>query len=72
MPKECQGVAREINSGLDDPRIKTRIADLGATVFRNSPVEFGAFIAVYTEKWPKVIRAANIKAERLDPKGKVP
>jgi Tripartite tricarboxylate transporter family receptor len=44
-------LSREINAGLDDPRIKARIADLGATVFRSSPVEFGAFIAAYTEKW---------------------
>jgi tripartite-type tricarboxylate transporter receptor subunit TctC len=56
-------LSREINAGLDDPRIKARIADLGATVFRSSPVEFGAFIAAYTEKWTKVIRAANIKVQ---------
>jgi len=32
-------------------------------VFSGSPAEFGKFIAEETEKWGKVIRAANIKAE---------
>ena len=54
---------REINAGLAEPRLKAHIANLGATVFANSPAEFGTFIAAYTEKWAKVIRAADIKAE---------
>jgi len=54
---------KEINSGLADPRIKARFADLGATVFMGSPTDFGKFIAEETEKWGKVIRAANIKPE---------
>jgi tripartite-type tricarboxylate transporter receptor subunit TctC len=62
-PEIIERLSREINAGLDDPPIKARIADLGASVFRSSPAEFGAFIAAYTEKWAKVIRAANIKPE---------
>jgi len=54
---------KEINAGLADPRIKARFADLGFMVFDNSPADFGKFIAAETEKWAKVIRAANIKAE---------
>src|SRR5262245_5548506 len=54
---------KEINAALADPRIKARIAELGAAVFRTSPSEFGKFVADETEKWDKVIRAANIKAE---------
>jgi tripartite-type tricarboxylate transporter receptor subunit TctC len=54
---------KEINAGLADPRIKARIAELGATAFPTSPSEFGKFIANETEKWGKVIRAANIRAE---------
>jgi tripartite-type tricarboxylate transporter receptor subunit TctC len=53
----------EINAGLADPKMKARIADLGGTVFSGSPADFGKFIADETEKWGKVIRAANIKAE---------
>ena len=43
--------------------MKARFADLNFTVFPSSPGEFGRFIAEDTEKWRKVIRAANIKAE---------
>jgi hypothetical protein len=32
-------------------------------MFPGSPAEFGKFIADYTEKWAKVIRAAGVKAE---------
>ena len=51
----------EINAAITDPKMKTRIADLGGTVFVSSPAEFRAFITAYTEKWTKVIRAANIR-----------
>ena len=54
---------KEINAGLADPGIKARFADLGVTVFMGSPADFGKLIADETEKWGKVIRAANIKAE---------
>ena len=54
---------REINAGLADPRIKARIADLGNAPLVLSPAEYGKLLAGETEKWAKVIRAANIKAE---------
>ena len=54
---------KEINAGLADPKIKARYAELGATALAGSPANFGKFIADETEKWGKVIRAANIKAE---------
>jgi tripartite-type tricarboxylate transporter receptor subunit TctC len=54
---------RGINAGLADPKIKTRLADLGATVLAGSPADFGKLIAEETEKWGKVIRAANIKPD---------
>ena len=54
---------KEINAALADPKLKARFADLGATVFGGSPVDFAKFLADETEKWGKVIRAANIKAE---------
>ncbi len=38
-------------------------ADLGSTILAGSPADFGKLIAEETEKWGKVIRAANIKAE---------
>jgi len=52
-----------INAGLADPKMKARLADLGGTLLALSPPDFGKLIAEETEKWGKVIRAANIKAE---------
>jgi tripartite-type tricarboxylate transporter receptor subunit TctC len=54
---------KEINAALADPKMKARLADLGCTPFAQSPAEFAKLIASDTEKWGKVIRAANIKAE---------
>jgi tripartite-type tricarboxylate transporter receptor subunit TctC len=54
---------KEINSGLADPKIKARLADLGGSALSGSPADFGKLIAEETEKWAKVIRAANIKPE---------
>src|SRR6516164_7598718 len=53
----------EINAALADPKIKARLADLGGTPLAGSPADFGKLIAEETEKWAKVIRAANIKPE---------
>jgi tripartite-type tricarboxylate transporter receptor subunit TctC len=54
---------REINAALADANMKARIADLGCSGLPGSPAEFGQLIAADTEKWAKVIRAANIKAD---------
>ncbi|MEO5762001.1 MAG: tripartite tricarboxylate transporter substrate-binding protein [Vicinamibacteria bacterium] len=50
----------EVNAGLADPKIKARLAELGATAVPGSPADFGAFIARETEKYRKVIREAKI------------
>ena len=52
-----------INAALADPKMKARLADLGARPLPGSSADFGKFIAAETEKWGKVIRAANIKVE---------
>ena len=54
---------KEVNAALDDPKMKARLLDLGGTPKPMTPADFGKFIADETEKWGKVIRAANIKAE---------
>jgi hypothetical protein len=43
--------------------VKARIAELGATTLAGSAADFGRLIADETEKWARVIRAANIKTE---------
>ena len=52
---------REINACLADQTTRARIGTLGASVMISSPADFGRHIADETEKWGKVIRAANIK-----------
>jgi tripartite-type tricarboxylate transporter receptor subunit TctC len=63
-PSEIVGrLNREINAGLADPKIKARFAALGATVFVGSPSDFAKHIADETEKWGKVVRTANLRAD---------
>ena len=54
---------KEVNAGLADSTIRARIAAMGYAAFASSPLEFAQLITAETEKWGKVIRAANIKAE---------
>ena len=54
---------KETNAAIADPKLKTRFADLGAEPLSMTSEEFAKFIVEETEKWGKVIRAANIKAE---------
>jgi tripartite-type tricarboxylate transporter receptor subunit TctC len=68
VPKNTPGeiidkLNMEINAGLSDPKVKALVADMGGAVLAGSPAEFGKLIADDTEKWAKVIRAANIKAD---------
>ena len=50
-------------AALADPKMKVRRAELGTTPFMLSSTDFGKFVAEETEKWAKVIRAANIKPQ---------
>src|SRR5262245_59300000 len=54
---------KEINAALADPKIKARLAELGATALPGSPADFGKLIGNETEKWAKVIKFAGIKPE---------
>jgi tripartite-type tricarboxylate transporter receptor subunit TctC len=54
---------KEINAGLADPKIAARIADLASTPFIASPAELDRLVIEYTDKWGKVIRAADIKVQ---------
>ena len=62
-PEIIDKLNKEVNAALADPKIKVRLMDLGGTVLAGSPTDFGRLIANETEKWAKVIRAVNIKAE---------
>ena len=62
-PEIIEKLNGQINAGLASPGIKARYADLGLTPLILSPSDFGKFVAEDTQRWAKVIRAANIKLE---------
>jgi tripartite-type tricarboxylate transporter receptor subunit TctC len=62
-PEIVDKLNKEINAALADPKIKQRLADLGGTVLPGSPAQFGKFIGDEADKWGKVVRATNMKAE---------
>jgi tripartite-type tricarboxylate transporter receptor subunit TctC len=53
----------KINAIVADPKINVQLASLGAVPKSMTPAEFGKIISDYTERWARVIRTANIKAE---------
>jgi len=54
---------KEINAALVEPKIKSRLTELGGAPFITSPNDFGKFFAEETEKWGKVVRFARMKPE---------
>ena len=63
-PPEIVGTLNQaVNAVLTDPKLQTRLAELAGEPMPMTPAEFGKLVAEETEKWGKVIRAANIKAE---------
>jgi tripartite-type tricarboxylate transporter receptor subunit TctC len=62
-PEVIERLNKEINAGLTDLKLRARLTDLGGAPLPGSPAEFGRLIASETEKWAKVIKFANIKAE---------
>ena len=63
-PPEIIGTLnRAVNAVLANPKLQARLAELGGEPMPMTPAEFGKLVADETEKWAKVIRAANIKVE---------
>ncbi len=54
---------KAVNAVAADPAIRARLAGLGIDPTPMTSSAFGTFIADETEKWGKVIRAANIQVE---------
>jgi tripartite-type tricarboxylate transporter receptor subunit TctC len=54
---------KQVNAGLADAGVRKRLDDLGCNVFSGSPDDFAKFVAAETDKWAKVIKFANIKAD---------
>jgi tripartite-type tricarboxylate transporter receptor subunit TctC len=62
-PEIIELLNREINAGLADPTLKSRLADMGGMLLTGSAADWGKLIVSETDKWGKVIRSAGIKAE---------
>ena len=54
---------KEINAGLADSKIRTRVADMGGMMLAGSPADFGKLIADETEKWGKVVKFSGAKPD---------
>jgi tripartite-type tricarboxylate transporter receptor subunit TctC len=54
---------REVNAILADPKVKTRLSELGSEPLTGSAADIGKMLVAETEKWAKVVRTANIKVE---------
>jgi tripartite-type tricarboxylate transporter receptor subunit TctC len=62
-PEVVDRLNKEINAGLADPEFKSKLTELGSMVLPGSPADFGKFLANESDKWAKVVKFANIKAE---------
>lgn len=62
-PEIVARLNREIELGLTDATIKGRIADLGGAALPGTPDDFAKFTADEVDKWARVIKFADIKAE---------
>jgi tripartite-type tricarboxylate transporter receptor subunit TctC len=54
---------RETNAVLADPKMKARLAELGASVLAGSPADFGKLIVDETAKWAKVVKLSGAKPD---------
>ncbi len=61
-PVVIDKINRAVGVALDDPKLAARIVELGGVPMPMSPKEFGKLLAAETEKWAKVIKAANLRA----------
>jgi tripartite-type tricarboxylate transporter receptor subunit TctC len=62
-PEIIERLNREVNAALADPAVRARLAELGSEPLPGSPGEFAKLVAEETEKWSKVVKFADLKAE---------
>jgi tripartite-type tricarboxylate transporter receptor subunit TctC len=54
---------RENNAGLNDPKIKTRLADLGGEPFIMSPAQMLEFVAAELDRWGRAVKFSGAKVD---------
>jgi tripartite-type tricarboxylate transporter receptor subunit TctC len=62
-PEIIEKLNKEINAGLQNEKVKARLADLGGSLIPGTPEEFGKVVAEETEKWANVIKTGNVPLE---------
>jgi tripartite-type tricarboxylate transporter receptor subunit TctC len=62
-PEIIEKLNKEINAALSDPRMKAKLAELGGMLVPGTPEDFGKLVADETEKWAKVVKAANVRLD---------
>jgi tripartite-type tricarboxylate transporter receptor subunit TctC len=64
MPLEAvETLNKAIAAALQDPKIKARVAELGAVPMPMSPMQFGKLITDETAKWAEVVRVSGATPE---------
>jgi tripartite-type tricarboxylate transporter receptor subunit TctC len=54
---------REINAALADPKLKARLAELGAVPLSGSPADYAKLVADETDKWGKVVKLSGARPD---------
>jgi len=63
-PKEIvDKLNKEINLGIQDVGVQSKLRDLGGIPVPDTPEAFGMFLAAETAKWAKVVHSANLSIE---------
>jgi len=63
-PKEIvDKLNKEINLGIQDVGVQSKLRDLGGIPVPGTPEAFGMFLAAETAKWAKVVHSANLSIE---------
>jgi tripartite-type tricarboxylate transporter receptor subunit TctC len=56
-------ISGDVHKALQDQGLRDKVAALSAAVVGDSPEQFGATMRADSEKWARIIREANIKAD---------
>jgi tripartite-type tricarboxylate transporter receptor subunit TctC len=62
-PAIIERLNREINAGLNDPKVQAKFKELGATAIVMSPQQFSGFMKSETDRWGQAVRAAGVTAD---------
>jgi tripartite-type tricarboxylate transporter receptor subunit TctC len=62
-PGVIEKLSSAFKAAIEDPRIQTRLADLGCTPMFMSAAEFGSLLAAETEKWAKVVKFSGASVD---------